>query len=82
MLSSDWIKVIANWSYLKAEEAKYLGVFCVFDSILKSAREGAARQLTQPRRMLMAGSIWNSALLALVPAIYLIPILGYPRGHL
>lgn len=26
MLSSDGIKVIADWSYLKAEEAKYLGV--------------------------------------------------------
>lgn len=55
MLSSDWIKVIANWFSLKAQEAKYLGVFCLFDSILKSAREGAARQLTQPTKMLMAG---------------------------
>lgn len=55
MVRSDWIEVIANSSYLKAKEAKYLGVICVFDSIMKSAREGAARQLTQPRRMLMAG---------------------------
>lgn len=42
MLSSDGIKVIANWSYLKAEEAKYLGVIlCLWFHLEKCQRRGS-----------------------------------------